>query len=81
MSVMERSNDNPMFRSLFSEDIFIQKYQHEGCETWSDLARTLASDVCSKYLSEDEVNELANMISDLKFIPGGWYLYYGGRDN
>ena len=81
MSVMERSNDNPMFRSLFSEDIFIQKYQHEGCETWSDLARTLASDVCSKYLSEDEVNELANMISDLKFIPGGRYLYYAGRDN
>ena len=78
---MERSNDNPMFRSLFSEDIFIQKYQHEGCETWSDLARTLASDVCSKYLSEDEVNELANMISDLKFIPGGRYLYYAGRDN
>jgi ribonucleoside-diphosphate reductase alpha chain len=70
-----------MFRSLFSEDIFIQKYQHEGCETWSDLARTLAYDVCSKYLSEDEVNELANMISDLKFIPGGRYLYYAGRDN
>ena len=48
MSVMERSNDNPMFRSLFSED---------------------------------EVNELANMISDLKFIPGGRYLYYAGREN
>jgi len=79
--VMERSNDNPMFRSLFSEDIFIQKYQHEGCETWSDLARTLASDVCDTFLSEDEVNELANMISDLKFIPGGRYLYYAGREN
>ena len=65
-----RSNENPMFRSEFSETIFKQKYQHEGCETWTDLARTLAVDVCGDILSEDEVNELSNIISDLKFIPG-----------
>jgi ribonucleoside-diphosphate reductase alpha chain len=76
-----RSNENPMFRSEFSETIFKQKYQHEGCETWTDLARTLAVDVCGEILSEDEVNELSNIISDLKFIPGGRYLYYAGREN
>ncbi len=81
MSVMERSNENPMFRSLFSEHIFKEKYKHEGCETWADLARTLSYDVCDKFLSEDEINELSNMISDLKFIPGGRYLYYAGREN
>ena len=76
-----RSNENPMFRSPLSETIFKQKYQHEGCETWTDLARTLAYDVCGNLLSEEEVNELSNLISDLKFIPGGRYLYYAGRDN
>ena len=76
-----RSNENPMFRSKFSEDIFKHKYQHEGCETWTDLARTLANDVCGTLLTEEEVNELSNMISDLKFIPGGRYLYYAGREN
>ena len=76
-----RSNENPMFRSIFSEKIFKQKYQHDGCETWTDLARTLATDVCENYLSSDDINELTNIISDLKFIPGGRYLYYAGREN
>ena len=77
----QRSNDNPMFRSLLSETIFKQKYQHEGCETWTDLARTLSFDVCNNLLNEEEINELTNLISDLKFIPGGRYLYYAGRKN
>ena len=33
-----RSNENPMFRSKFSEDIFKHKYAHHGCETWASLA-------------------------------------------
>ena len=45
-----RSNENPMFRSEFSEHIFHHKYAHENCETWSDLARTLAWDVCEDLL-------------------------------
>jgi ribonucleoside-diphosphate reductase alpha chain len=81
MSIQGRSNENPMFRSQFSEKIFKQKYQHDGCETWTDLARTLSSDVCKNLLSEDEINELSNIISELKFIPGGRYLYYAGREN
>jgi len=54
---------------------------HDGCETWQDLAHTLAEDVCGDHLSSDEVKELTNMITDLKFIPGGRYLYYAGRSN
>jgi ribonucleoside-diphosphate reductase alpha chain len=76
-----RSNENPMFRSEFSETIFKHKYMHDGCETWQDLAHTLAEDVCGDHLSSDEVKELTNMITDLKFIPGGRYLYYAGRSN
>ena len=76
-----KSNENPMFRSKFSEDIFKQKYAHEGCNTWSDLAKTLAEDVCKGVLKDDEVEALTEIIRDLKFIPGGRYLYYAGRPN
>ena len=76
-----RSNENPMFRSKFSEDIFKQKYAHQSCYTWSDLAKTLVEDVCKDLLPEDEVSELIQIITDLKFIPGGRYLYYAGRPN
>ena len=76
-----RSNENPMFRSEFSEHIFHHKYAHENCETWSDLARTLAWDVCEDLLDNDDIDEICNIITDLKFIPGGRYLYYAGREN
>lgn len=74
-----RSNENPMFRSKFSEDIFKHKYAHEDCWTWSQLATTLVNDVCGGILSKDECDELAKYIADLKFIPGGRYIYYAGR--
>jgi ribonucleoside-diphosphate reductase alpha chain len=76
-----KSNENPMFRSKFSEDIFKHKYAHEECYTWSDLAKTLAEDVCATLLKDDEVAELTEAIRELKFIPGGRYLYYAGRPN
>ena len=76
-----KSNENPMFRSKFSEDIFKQKYAHQGCYTWSDLAKTLSEDVCKGVLRDDEVEALTEIIRDLKFIPGGRYLYYAGRPN
>ena len=74
-----RSNINPMLRSKFSEDIFNYKYKHEGCESWQDLARVLVEDVCQNYMSKDEKDTLTRYITDLKFIPGGRYLYYAGR--
>ena len=76
-----RSNENPMFRSKFSEDIFKHKYAHQGCETWASLASTLVDDVCGVQLTNDEQDQLKEYITDLKFIPGGRYLYYAGRPN
>lgn len=76
-----RSNTNPMFRSQFSEDIFNQKYRHEGAETWEQLSHTLVEDVCAEYLTKDERRTLAEHITNLRFIPGGRYLYYAGRPN
>jgi len=79
-----KSNLNPMFRSKFSEDIFNQKYKHQGAETWSELAGTVVNDVCSvagNAFSQEDRDKLEEYIRDLKFIPGGRYLYYAGRDN
>lgn len=78
-----KSNINPMFRSKFSEDIFYHKYAHDGdisgANTWDDLAYTLVRDVCDDHMPEDEQAALYEAIRDLKFIPGGRYLYYAGR--
>ena len=74
-----KSNRNPQFRSKFSEDIFYHKYAHENCDTWNDLSRVVVEDVCQEYLPKSEKEELVNIISNLKFIPGGRYLYYAGR--
>jgi len=74
-----RSNRNPAFRSAFAETIFNQKYAHEGAETWEELCRTLVEDVCSGNMSVAEKAVLAKYMADMKFIPGGRYLYYAGR--
>lgn len=76
-----KSNLNPMFRSKFSEDIFNHKYRHEGAETWEQLAKTLVEDVCGDLLKTDDKEALTGFIRDMKFIPGGRYLYYAGRPN
>jgi ribonucleoside-diphosphate reductase alpha chain len=83
-----KSNKNPMFRSKFSEDIFNLKYAHPGCDDWEQLAHVLVDDVCGnlrdgeeKLLTDDELYQLKVYITDLKFVPGGRYLYYAGRKN
>lgn len=68
-----------MFRSEFCYKPFLNKYKHDGCETWSDLARTLVFDVCSGYLTKEEIKTLTHYVETMKFIPGGRYLYYAGR--
>ena len=76
-----RSNINPIFRSKFSEDIFNLKYRHDNAESWDELARTVAIDVCGMYLQKSELEELTTMIRNQEFLPGGRYLYYAGRPN
>ena len=77
---MFKSNKNPQFRSKFSEDIFYTKYSHAGAETMYELAATLVEDVCQEYISKSKKDELVSHIAELRFLPGGRYLYYAGRD-
>lgn len=72
---------NDPFRSYFGRHIFKQKYAHEGAETWPELASTLVQGVCADLMSKTEVSQLTQFIVDMKFIPGGRYLYYAGREN
>lgn len=75
-----RSNQNPQFRSQFSETIFNQKYKHEGAETWNQLCATLVEDVCGTNMTDSDKKDLTLLMQEMKFIPGGRYLYYAGRE-
>lgn len=67
------------FRSALGYTIFKNKYSHEGCESWEDLCSTLVEQVCGEYLTKDQRSQLTQYMIDMKFIPGGRYLYYAGR--
>jgi ribonucleoside-diphosphate reductase alpha chain len=76
-----KSNTNPMFRSQFSESIFNHKYSHEGAETWEELCHTLTNEVCKGLMPQSDIDQLRQYMVEMKFIPGGRYLYYAGRPN
>jgi ribonucleoside-diphosphate reductase alpha chain len=78
---MWRSDNNPQFRNQFAESTFQRKYAHQGAETWAELCRTLVVEVCGEYMPKSEVEELIYYMTEMKFIPGGRYLYYAGREN
>lgn len=75
------------FKSSFSENTFLRKYAQGQHDTWDDLADRLVEDVCgtrwgtlSPLLSKEDRQQLAEYIKEMKFIPGGRYLYYAGRE-
>lgn len=63
--------------SPWAHDIYQLKYAHEG-ETWPDTARRVATQVLTPYFPE-LVDEATQLITDLKFLPAGRYLYAVGR--
>lgn len=76
---MYRSQHNPVFRTAFSETTFQRKYAHEGARTWDELCVTLVEDVCRDKMSPGDKAQLVYYMQQMKFIPGGRYLYYAGR--
>lgn len=80
------SKSNSEFRAPFSESIFRHKYAQGPNDSWANLAIRLVEDVCGTQggklhplLSKEERDYLVKLIRDFKFIPGGRYLYYAGR--
>jgi len=74
------------FRNSFAENVFRFKYAQGAGDTWSKLSERLVDDVCgtrgntvTAIMSESERKELTQFIKEMKFLPGGRYLYYAGR--
>jgi len=74
------------FRNSFAENVFRFKYAQGPGDTWAKLAERLVEDVCGSrngtmpiLMSSDDRKQLTQLIKDMKFIPGGRYLYYAGR--
>lgn len=69
-----------IFKSAIAQTVFHNKYAHEGAETWENLSSILVHEVCDQLLTKEEISELTKLHSEMKFIAGGRYLYYAGRD-
>ena len=76
-----------MFRTSYGEDIFKSKYAQNQYETWADRTKRVVNWVCGDMdgtknilLSKDDQAQLIQFITDFKFMPGGRYLWYGGRE-
>ncbi len=76
------------FKTSFAERIFKQKYAQGPNDNWDALAERLVEDVCGTrwgteraLMSDSERQQLVQYVKEMKFIPGGRYLYYAGRPN
>lgn len=74
------------FKTGFAERIFRSKYAQGPNDTWDALADRLVEDVCGSrggtlpvLMSDNDRKELAQHIKEMRFLPGGRYLYYAGR--
>lgn len=75
------------FKNSFSENIFKNKYAQGPNDTWDALAERLVEDVCGtrfgtmvSLMSDEDKKDITQAIKEMKFIPGGRYLYYAGRE-
>lgn len=74
------------FRTELGETIFRSKYANGASDSWDALVDRLMEDVCGKrwgtapqLMSNDDFKQLSIYIKEMKFMPGGRYLYYAGR--
>lgn len=74
------------FKTEFAENIFRAKYAQGPEDSWDNLCERLVEDVCGtrwglqpKLMSDDERKQLTQYMKEMKFLPGGRYLYYAGR--
>ena len=77
---------NP-FKTSLAHNIFRNKYALNHNETWRQRAITIVDSVCGAQggtlhpiLSQSEREQLVEYIAEMKFIPGGRYVYYAGRE-
>ena len=76
-----------MFKTTFGNDVFKEKYAQNQYETWDDKAKVVVNWVCgdmdgtkNSLMSDEEKHQLIQYITEFKFMPGGRYLWYAGRE-
>ena len=86
MTKTMRKTIDGSFKTSFAANIFRFKYAQNPSDTWDQLADRLVEDVCgtrwgtsNKLMSDSDRKQLAQYIKEMKFVPGGRYLYYAGR--
>jgi len=74
------------FKTEFAKTIFHSKYAQGPNDSWDALAERLVDDVCGSrggtlpvLMSDSDRKDLAQHIKEMRFLPGGRYLYYAGR--
>jgi len=76
------------FKNDIARNIFYNKYAQGHNDTWDALAERVVEDVCGTRWGKDrplmsagDRAQLTEYIKEMKFIPGGRYLWYAGRKN
>lgn len=77
------------FRTAIGRHIFHNKYALNRNETWAQRCYSVVSDVCGtgngRYknvlLDRESRRRLAELMIQFKWLPGGRYIYYGGRES
>ena len=82
--MVDSARENP-FSTTFSEGIFEQRYSQDMVvetkkETWWETANRVAHSVLGPF-DKRIADDVAELIYQRKFIPGGRYLYCAGRPN
>lgn len=67
------------FKNEFAETIFKNKYANSEDQTWAEKCDLIAHDVTENLMPKEMQVELAQFMKDMKFLPGGRYIYYAGR--
>jgi ribonucleoside-diphosphate reductase alpha chain len=76
------------FKSNLGENVFRFKYAQGPNDSWDNLSERLIDDVCgtrggttNRLLSKEDCAQLTQYVKEMKFVPGGRYIYYAGRPN
>lgn len=68
------------FRTAMGEQWFNAKYRLHEEETWWDRCCAVVNDVVGQRIPSAHRVALINAMHQFKWLPGGRYIYYGGRE-
>ena len=67
------------FKNSFGDTIFQHKYANYEGQTWKEKCELIADDVTENIFNDKHRLGLTKYMQEFKFMPGGRYIYYAGR--